>query len=163
MHAARARLTLLALALALPACAPGIASREGLTLEPGMARIALVRYADTTLGSEGAQIAVNGVAVGTLGRGQRAAVDVPAGPVTVMASATAPGQWVLRFPAVPGGRYEVEVVPRAIAALPAAGFGTLGMLGEAAVNPEASGSFALSIVSAAPPLGRGAPAMGGPK
>lgn len=160
MPAAAARLALLVLALALPACSPGIASREGLPLGPGMARVALLRPADATLGSQGAQIVVNGVAVGTLGPGQRAAVDVPAGPVTVMASASAPGQWVLRFPAVAGGRYEVEVTPRAIAALPAAG---LGMLGEAAVNPESSGSFALSIVSAAPPLGRAGPPVGATK
>jgi|GEM_PF-5706443 len=163
MHPAQARRFLAALLLLLPACSTGIASRDGLPLESGMARVALVRSGDPTLGSLGAEIAVNGVPVGTLGRGQRAAVDVPAGPVTIMARTTAPGQWVLRIPAVAGGRYEVEVAPRALAALPAAGFGTLGMLGEAAVNPEASGSFALTLVSAAPPLGRGGAADGGRK
>jgi hypothetical protein len=64
-----------------------------------------------------------------------------------------PGRFVLQFPTVSGGRYDLLVAPRGASFAPALLFGYLGSMMDAAANPERGGSFTLAVGSATPPIG----------
>ena len=120
----------------------------------GMARVSVTRSGDLLYLALAANVTVNDQRAGSLYRGQSTAAEVPAGVTTVTATGFgAPGRFVLRFPTVSGGRYDLLAAPRGDSLGPALAFGLIGSMLDAAANPEQGGAFNLTIVSASPPVG----------
>lgn len=120
----------------------------------GFARVTVTRTNDLLFLALAAEVAVNDQRAGALYRGDTTTADVPAGTTTVAVTAFgAPGRFVLRFPTVSGGRYELQAAPRGASVMPGMTMGLFGSMLDAAANPEQGGQFALAIVSAVPPIG----------
>lgn len=163
----RSMTALVALAL-LAGCAAGgertlPAPVAGSPVSEGMARLSVTRTNDILFLGLSADVTVNDQSAGSIFRGQSTAVEVPAGLATVAVTAFgSPGRFVLRFPTVSGGRYDLQVVPRGASFAPAMMLGYVGSMMDAAANPERGGSFTLAIVSATPPIGTPAPSPAPP-
>lgn len=155
-------LSALAVLLILSGCAAGgprTLPVPGAMVPEGFARVTLARTPDLLFLALAADATVNDQRAGSLFRGQSTAADVPAGTTTVAVTAFgAPGRFALRFPTLPGGRYEVEIAPRGSSMLPGITLGLIGSMLDAVANPEQGGQFTLTIVSASPPIGSPMPA-----
>jgi hypothetical protein len=126
----------------------------GSSVPEGMARITVRRTDEVLFLGLGADIAVNDQSLGSIFRGESTGADVPAGLTTVAVNAFgSPGRFVLRFPTVSSGHYDLQVAPRGSSFMPVMLYGYLGAAVDASANPEQGGSFTLAIVSAQPPIG----------
>lgn len=114
-------------------------------IAPGKARVSITRTSAVLYAAAPATITLNDQKVASVGNGETAIVDIPAGANTLAASAWSyPGEYKVKLNAFAGQTYKLEVAPRGDSFGPSVLLGPIGGMIDSAAN-ENAGAFELRL------------------
>jgi hypothetical protein len=117
---------------------------------PGQAAITVTRTDGYQAALLSADLDANGSRIASLDRGATFTGGIKPGPVTLTVSTwSSPGQYTVHFNAEAGKRYAFEIAPRSEQLVVGIAAGMVGVVADAAINGENSGTFKIVAVPSA--------------